>query len=85
MSDVGEVSIDEEVRLVGDAEEREDRPLDFRVLGGAGHDVSIEQGPGHGLRDTSLEVDGHRMSARELAEDQLLTRLGRDGLQEELS
>ena len=42
-----------------DVQGGEDGPFNSRVLGGALDQVWAEKGPGHGLRDTSLEPDGH--------------------------
>lgn len=78
------VAVLQEVGLVGDGQPREDGELDARVLARARGDVSREQGPRHGLRDTALEPDGHGVRAGELAEDHLLSRLGGDGLEKEL-
>lgn len=43
-----------------------------------------EERPRHRLRDADLEPHGHREEALELAEDELLARLGRDGLHEQV-
>ena len=85
VSDGCVVTVLEQVGLVGDRQEREDRELDTGVLSRALDEVSGEQSPRHGLRDTRLEPDWHRVSARELTEDHLLPSLGGDRLEEKLS
>jgi hypothetical protein len=69
---------------VDDGQGREDLPLERRVLSRARLDVRLEEGPSESLRDADLEIDGHGEEAGELAEGHLLTRLGRDRLDEEL-
>jgi len=72
------------VRLVVDEQSREVLPCETGSVLGARADVRSEVGPGPGLRDTGLEVDGHGGKAEHLAERHLLARLGGDGLGEEV-
>jgi hypothetical protein len=83
VGDGGVVAVDKEAWLIGDRQPGEDGPFDSRVLRRARDNVSGEQGPSHGLRDTRLKVDGERVSARELSEGHLLSGLGGDRLSEQ--
>jgi len=72
------------VRLVVDEQSREVLPCETGGVLGARADVRSEVGPGPGLGDTGLEVDGHWGKAEHLTERHLLARLSGDGLGEEV-
>ena len=67
------------VGLVVDEQSREVLPCKTSGVLGAGADVGSKVGPLPGLRDTSLEPDGHRRKTHHLTERDLLAGLGSDG------
>jgi len=68
--------------VVGDVQSREIIPQNLGILCRAALDVRRKQGPCHTLRDRRFEPNRDGEETRELAESELLTTLGSDGLKQ---
>lgn len=72
-------------RLVEDSQRREVLPHQTGLIARAGADIWRQESPGPGLWDTDFEPLGHGEETLELAEDQLLARIGRGGQRQQIS